>query len=276
MRGTISPHRSMHKSFDTDFFDRPLPRLFAHRGASGDYPENTMPAFRAAQAAAVPYIELDVHMTRDGAIVITHDEDLLRITGQAGRIAEMTLAEVCGADAGFNFSPDGKQFPFRDLGVRVPTLREVLATFPQQFFVIEIKPPAPGLAAALLAVVRDAKMTRRVLIASEHQPPLDEARTLAPRIPTGFSADEVRGFLMSLPPGGPPFTRAGAALQIPPEYQSLKLVTAESVDAAHRLGVEVHVWTVNEAARMRELLAMGVDGIITDYPAILVDVVRSL
>jgi glycerophosphoryl diester phosphodiesterase len=266
----------MHKPLDTEFFDLPLPRLFGHRGASGNYPENTIPAFRAAQAAAVPYIELDVQMTRDGAIVVTHDEDLLRITGQAGRIAEMTLAEVCAADAGFNFSSDGKQFPFRSRGVCVPTLREVLETFPQQFFVIEIKPIAAGLVAALLAVVRDTKMTRRVLIASEHHPPLDQVRALAPRIPTGFSADEVRGFLMSLPSGGTPFTPAGDALQIPPEYQSLKLVTAENVAAAHRLGVEVHVWTVNEAAQMRELLAMGVDGIMTDYPALLVDVVRSL
>ncbi len=252
----------MHKHFDTEFFDLPLPRLFAHRGASGDYPENTMPAFRAAQTAAVPYIELDVHITRDGEIVVIHDEDLLRITGQAGRIEEMTR--------------DGKQYAFRGDGVCVPTLREVLETFPQQFFVIEIKPIAPSLVAPLLAVLRDTKMTRRALIASEHQPPLDQVRALAPRIPTGFSADEVRGFLMSLPPGAPSFTPAGAALQIPPEYQSMKLVTAESVTAAHRLGVEVHVWTVNEAAQMRELLAMGVDGIMTDYPAMLVDVVRSL
>ncbi len=266
----------MHKHFDTEFFDLPLPRLFAHRGASGDYPENTMPAFRAAHAAAVPYIELDVHITRDGEIVVVHDEDLLRVAGKAGRIEEMNLADVCAADAGFNFSPDGKQYAFRGDGVCVPTLREVLETFPQQFFVIEIKPIAPSLVAPLLAVLRDTKMTRRALIASEHQPPLDQVRALAPRIPTGFSADEVRGFLMSLPPGAPSFTPAGAALQIPPEYQSMKLVTAESVTAAHRLGVEVHVWTVNEAAQMRELLAMGVDGIMTDYPAMLVDVVRSL
>src|SRR5579859_1477616 len=116
----------MHKSFDTEFFDLPLPRLFGHRGASGDYPENTIPAFRAAQAAAVPYIELDVHMTRDGAIVVTHDEDLRRVSDRAGRIAEMTLAEVRATDAGYNFSPDGKQFPFRSRCVCVPTLREVL------------------------------------------------------------------------------------------------------------------------------------------------------
>jgi glycerophosphoryl diester phosphodiesterase len=265
----------MHKHFDTEFFDLPLPRLFAHRGASGDYPENTMAAFRAAHAAAVPYIELDVHITRDGEIVVAHDEDLLRITGQAGGIEEMTRAEVCAADAGFNFSPDGKQFPFRGRGVCVPTLREVLETLPQQFFVIEIKPITASLVAALLGVLRDTKMTRRVLIASEHHPPLAEVRALAPRIPTGFSADEVRGFLMSLPPGGPSFTPAAAVLQIPPEYQSLKLVTAERVAAAHRLGVEVHVWTVNEAAQMRELLAMGVDGIMTDYPSLLLDVVQS-
>src|SRR5207245_3649074 len=131
------------------------------RGASGNYPENTMPALRAAQAAAVPYIELDVHITRDGEVVVIHDEDLGRVAGHAGRIEEMTLAETRAADAGYSFSPDGEQFPFRGRGIYVPTLREVLETFSEQFFVIEIKPIEPRLAADLLAVVRDTRMMRR-------------------------------------------------------------------------------------------------------------------
>src|SRR5713101_9142502 len=100
----------MRPEVNTEFFDPVRPRAIAHRGASGHYPENTMAAFKAARDLGVPYIELDVHMTRDGEIVVVHDEDLLRVAGKAGRIEEMNLADVCAADAGFNFSPDGKQY----------------------------------------------------------------------------------------------------------------------------------------------------------------------
>src|ERR1700730_10826469 len=129
----------MASRFDTDFFNLPTPRLFAHRGASGSYPENTMPAFQAACATGIPYIELDIRMTRDGEVVVIHDEDLERVAGQSGVVCEMTVAEVRRADAAFRFSADGVDFPLRGSGICVPTLREVLDAFAQQFFVIEIK-----------------------------------------------------------------------------------------------------------------------------------------
>jgi glycerophosphoryl diester phosphodiesterase len=110
-------------------------------------------------------------------------------------------------------------------------------------------------------------MRRRVLVASEHQAPIDEFRTAAADIPTNFPTAEVAAFLMSLPSGAPPFMPHGAALQVPPEHESWKIVTPESVAAAHRIGVEMHVWTINEEAEMRAMLALGVDGIITDFPA---------
>jgi glycerophosphoryl diester phosphodiesterase len=266
----------MASRFDTDFFNLPTPRLFAHRGASGAYPENTMPAFQAACTTGIPNIELDIRMTHDEELIVIHDEDLERVAGQSGVVSEMTVAEVRRADAAFRFSADGVDFPFRGREICVPTLREVLNAFARQFFVIEIKQVAPSLVTRLLILLRETGMLRRVLIASEHQQPLDEVRRLAPAIPTNFSAHEVGQFVMSLPPGGPSFDPSGAALQIPPEHESWKLVTPECVDAAHRLGVEVHVWTVNGAAQMRELLALGVDGIISDYPALLLEVAGSV
>jgi glycerophosphoryl diester phosphodiesterase len=110
-------------------------------------------------------------------------------------------------------------------------------------------------------------MRRRVLVASEHQAPIDEFRAAAGDIPTNFPIPEVAEFLMSLPPGAPPFAPRGEALQIPPEYESWKMVTADTVAAAHRIGVELHVWTIDEEAEMRAMLALGVDGIITNFPA---------
>jgi glycerophosphoryl diester phosphodiesterase len=260
----------------TDFFDLPRPRVIAHRGFSGEYPENTLPAFHAAVAVGAAYIELDVHLTRDSEVVVAHDDDLSRVAGDDRIIAEIDLVDLMEIDVGANFSVDGVTYPFRGKGVRVPTLREVLSTFSSQFFIIEIKPDKAGMGGPLLKLIDELGMSRRVLIASEHQAPLAEVRQLAPSLPTNFSSYEVGLFMMSLAPDAAPYVPFGSALQIPPEYQSWKLATPKSVAAAHRIGVEVHVWTVNETAEMRELLAMGVDGIITNYPSRLLDVTRSV
>jgi glycerophosphoryl diester phosphodiesterase len=279
----FSQTRSVHSSgkepttmaLDTEFFDSPRPRIIAHRGFSAAYPENTMPAFRAASEAGALYLELDIHMTNDGEIVVLHDDDLRRIAAHEGIVAEMSLAEISAADAGYNFPAGIEAFPFRGKGIRVPTLGEVLAAFPRQLFIIEIKQTFPSLVEAALGTIKRAGMSRRVLIASEHQEPLDEVRALAPSIPTNFSSREVGAFMQSLPPGAPAFSPPGAALQVPPEYLSWKLVTPLSVAVAHRIGVEVHVWTVNEAAEARTLLAVGVDGIITDDPPTMLEIARS-
>lgn len=254
-------------SLDSDFFDLPTPRVIAHRGASGEYPENTLVAFRAAAESGAPYFELDVHMTRDGVIVVSHDAELSRTCGLDAAIRDLTLAELKRADAGWGFTINDGGFPFRGRGIEVPALAEVFAAFPERRYIIEVKQSTPSLAAALLDVIERAGMRRRVLIASEEQAPIDEMRTLAPELPTGFPYHEIAAFMISLAPGAEPYQPRGDALQIPPEYESWRLVTPESVAAAHRLGVEVHVWTVNEAAEMRAMLELGVNGIITDYPA---------
>jgi len=258
---------------DSDFFELPRPRIIAHRGASGDFPENTLPAFRAAEELGVPYLELDVHLTRDGEVVVCHDDTLVRTAGIEGAVREMTLAQIRGADAGYNFSRDDG-FPFRGRGIRVPTLKEVLTIFPDQRFIIELK-HGGELAQAMLDVVRRAKMTRRVLIASEHQEPIEQIRVLAPELPTNIPTQETGLFMLSLAPDAPAYIPLGDALQVPPEHHSWKLVTEASVAAAHRLGIEVHVCTIDEVAEMRSLLALGVDGILTNYPTRLIEVVRG-
>lgn len=247
------------------FFSGPHPRIIAHRGASAAFPENTMPAFAAAADLGVAYIELDVHMTRDGRIAVAHDGDLERVAGRPGRIAELTFDELRAYDAGYNFVVPGRAgFPFRGAGVKIPELAEVFARCQRQRFIIEIKQSSPSLTTRLLAELERAGMTDRVLIASEHQEPIDEIRAAAPFIPTNLPSPEIGEFFRALPSGAAPYLPRGAALQIPPEYHGWKLATPESVAAAHRAGLEVHVFTVNDAAEMRALLQIGVDGIITD------------
>lgn len=257
----------MRPQIESEFFEPPRPRVIAHRGASGQFPENTMVAFRAAVETGAPYIELDVHMTRDGEVVVIHDPDLKRTAECEERVREMSYAELAAADAGFRFSPDGVTFPFRGGGLSVPRLAEVFAACPRTHFIVEVKQSEPSLAASLLSVIDGARMRRRVVVASEHQRPLDEFRRLAPSIPTAMSAAEAARFFEALGSGETGYIAPGDVLAIPPEYDSIRLVSAESVGFAHRMGLEVHVWTVNEEAAMRELLALGVDGIITDFPA---------
>jgi glycerophosphoryl diester phosphodiesterase len=206
-------------------------------------------------------------MTRDGVIVVSHDAELSRTCGLDAAILDLTLAESKRADAGWGFATSDGAFPFRGRGIEVPALAEVFAVFPRHRYIIEIKQSTPSLAATLLDLIERAGMRRRVLIASEDRAPIDEMRMLAPALPTGFPYHEIAGFMASLAPDAEPYQPRGDALQIPPEYESGRLVTPQSVAAAHRLSVEVHLWTVNDAAEMRAMLELGVDGIITDYPA---------
>jgi glycerophosphoryl diester phosphodiesterase len=258
----------------TDFFTPAAPRVFGHRGSAGTHPENTLESFRAAAASGVEYLEFDVHMTRDGEVVVSHDDHLERTCGRAGVIREMTYAELAAADAGSTFRLDGVAFPFRGKGIRVPRLAEVLAAFPKLRMIVEVKQIAPSVVAPMLDVIDRAGMRRMVLVASEHQEPLDEVRRLAPEVPTNFSYLECGRFMNAMGTRDASYLPPGDAVQIPPTYESWRLVTPESVEFAHRLGLEVHVWTVNEPAEMSELLDMGVDGLISDYPARALEVVR--
>lgn len=234
-----------------------------------------MLSYQAAVQAGAPYIELDVHTSRDGRVVVSHDGELDRICGRTGIIRKLDYADIASADAGFSFSSDGQSFPFRGKGIRVPLLSEVLSAFAGIRFVIEVKQTEPSVVPALLRTLDETGMRRMVLIASEHQAPIDEVRTLAPGIPTNLPYHEVAGFLQAVASRSSDYVPRGDAIQIPPEYESWRLVTRDTVDAAHRFGIEMHVWTINAESEMRELLDLGVDGILSDFPARLLKVIRE-
>ncbi|HEY2107685.1 MAG TPA: glycerophosphodiester phosphodiesterase [Candidatus Binataceae bacterium] len=256
----------MRTGLKTDFFAPSGPRLIAHRGGGGVRPENTLEAFAAAYRERIRYFELDIHTSRDGALMVCHDDDLRRTTDLSGLIRELTYAQIARGDAGYRFEVEG-EFPFRGAGIRVPRLIDVLGLFDDAFFVIEIKQVEPSLTTALNQALSATATRQRVLIASEYQRPLDQMRALAPELPTSFSGREVMGFFAALIGQMSDYRIPADALQIPPAHDSMLLATAASVSAAHALGLEMHTWTINEEAEMRHLLELGVDGIITDYPA---------
>lgn len=263
------------------FFSDPPPRIAGHRGAAGTMPENTLESFRCALEEGATFIEMDVHATRDGELVIIHDDTVERTSDGAGAVREMGLAELKRLDAGFRFTAaDGAGHPFRGRGIQVPTLREFFSDFPQAKATLEIKElPVPAIE-TLFDLVEEFGKTRQVLVAAEDDAMMNAARTVIRNrglpVATGFSIGEIRALMTALWSGqGPPKEVPGQALQIPRLYQGTALVTPASVATAHALGVEVHVWTINDVDEMKELLALGVDGIITDYPARLRDLVRE-
>lgn len=244
------------------------PRFFAHRGASGAFPENTLPAFLAAASAGIPYLELDVWMTRDGHVVTHHDETLQRLCGDPRRLSDLTLTELQNLDAGSTFTLDGgRSFPFRSQGIKVPTLLEVFSACPNSRFNIEIKDPAPAAAEQTVTALRAAGREADVLLAAEDHLTMQRIRPLCPELPTSLSFAEAAAFFSWLEGGCQSvYYPPGVALQIPEFYGARQLVTAESILAAHAVGLEIHVWTVNQAADIQRLLTLGIDGVMSDFP----------
>ena len=255
---------------------REWPVNLAHRGASARAPENTLEAFRLAVESGAGGLELDVHLTRDGHVVVIHDSTLDRTTDGTGPVAEMTLDELREPDAGHNFSPDdGDTLPYRGLGLHIPTLAEVLREFPGVAVNIDIKADRPGIEAAVLNVLREASAEGRVLVVSSRRSAVRRFRRMTEgRISTGASRWETGVFyglsnlrLEQL------LRPAYDALQVPVRHRGIPLVTQRFVDAAHATGVRVDAWTINEPGEMRRLLDLGVDVIMTDRPGTLADVI---
>jgi len=261
----------------SEFFAGPLPRHFAHRGASGTFPENTMDAFRAAVELGAEGFELDVHRTADGHIVVFHDDTLERTTSGSGTIQARSLEELRGLDAGFRFSPDGgRSFPFRGGGVGVPTLAEVLEAFPGVPVIIEIKQETPALEEDLARLLRETEAAERCLVFSLEQTPLTRYRDLEPEQPTGFGPQDVSEFLRRLGSDAwDDYRPPAVAFAVPRTWHGTQIVSRPFVDAAHGFGCEVYVWTVNEPREMEALLELGVDGLITDFPERLASVLSG-
>lgn len=237
--------------------------MFAHRGLALEAPENTMLAFAKAIAAGATYIETDVHASSDGIAVIAHDPDLKRVAGRAVRVDQLTFAELRRVDLG-----EDQTFC---------SLAEALDTFPDARFNIDVKSQAainPTIAAVLAA-----RASRRVLVSSFNE--RRRAAVLA-GLPGVVSSSSARLFLVALLAGkaglSPVVRRALrglAAVQVPEKAIGLRITTARMIRRLHDAGVEVHVWTVNDPARMNELLDLGVDGIVTDRADLALEVVRS-
>ena len=242
------------------------PLVIAHRGGMGLWPENTLYAFEQAASMGTDVMETDVRATADAVLVLLHDATVNRTTDGTGAVAALTLAELKRLDAGARWSPDGgRTFPFRGQGLTVPTLAEAFAALPRMRFNLEFKDPT--LAAPLCQALREHGKTQQAMVASFHHGALAEFRRLCPEVATSASAAEARNFsLMATASLDNAYRPAMQALQVPEYMGGLRVLTPAFMNAARRLNLQVHAWTINDTEAMRRILALGVDGIITDYP----------
>ncbi len=259
------------------FFESDRPMVIAHQGGEGLRPSNTLIAFENAVALGVDVLEMDVHSTNDGVLVLIHDDTVDRTTDGTGRVNDFALAELQQLDAGeYWTADDGATTPYRGQGVRIPTLDEVLTAFPQMKFNIEIKQVEPSIASSLCEALRAHDLTDRALIASFHPTAMNEFRAACPEVATSMVEDEIRPFfILNTIFLGALYNPPGAAFQVPEYSGSLHVLTPRFVRGAQANNVAVHPWTIDDPADMARFLDMGVDGIITDRPDLMIELLRS-
>jgi glycerophosphoryl diester phosphodiesterase len=255
--------------------DRPL--LIAHQGGDGIRPGNTLEAFVHASALGVLMSEADLHTSADGRLVLIHDDTVDVHSDGSGRVRELTLERLQQLDAGYRWTPDGgASFPFRGRGLRIPSLEELLDALPGAYFNLELKQTDPSVAGAACDAIRERGLEDRTLVASFSTRALREFRALCPEVATSAGAWEARGFLalhhLRLTRiWTPPFQ----AIQLPPRSRGIPVLTPRLLRSARERGLEVHAWTINDVDEMRALLRLGVDGIVTDYPDRLLEILRE-
>jgi glycerophosphoryl diester phosphodiesterase len=224
-----------------------------HRGAAGTAPENTLASFRRAVSLGVDGVEFDLHRSKDGALLVIHDFTIDRTTTGTGSIADLTAAEIRSYDAGL-----WKGAEFR--GERVPTLEEVVEALPAPIkLFIELKAGShhyPGIEEDVVRFIRDHRLLDRVQVSSFDHEALLRLRQLMPELPTGMLYD-----LRPVDPIG--MARACGANALHPAWHR---ISAAQVEAAHAAGLQVNVWTVNTPEAIAHCKAIGVDGIMSDYP----------
>jgi glycerophosphoryl diester phosphodiesterase len=241
-------------------------RLYAHRGAATERPENTMPAFERALEIGIDALEMDTHVTRDGHLIVVHDETGARCAAAPLAWKDLDLADARRLDVGWGFvAPDGTR-PFAGQGIRVPLFEEVLEAFPDLAINVDIKsdPRAPQL---MVELVKARQAEGRVCIASFHLKQMTAVRKLGYGGDTALASSEVAS-LVALPAVVWRQLRfGGTAAQIPTHQGPLRFDRAAFIAKCHLLGLRVDFWTIDDAGEAARLLALGADGIMTNDPA---------
>ena len=253
-------------------------KKIAHRGASGEAPENTLPAFQLAfQKYRCDQVEMDIRLTKDHVPVVIHDATVDRTTNGKGPLNQYTLKEIQSLDAGFYFDPDGrKEFPYRGKNVRVSTLEEILTEFPDSGFCLEVKDrtgPAPEKTIEVLS--RVPHPSRLIIGSFSGRVARDLRKCCNQAYETFLTEDEIIRLFFLFRSGFQKVSVPALHASLPRAKYGIRLDGTGWIEFLHRQGVKVYYWTVNDPREMKELIRKGADGILTDYPDRLIEASNS-
>jgi glycerophosphoryl diester phosphodiesterase len=248
------------------------PLAIAHRGSRHLWPENTMEAFSQAVALGFRFLETDLQVTADGVLVCIHDDTVDRTTDGTGAVNSFGFDELAALDAGFRHNTEGRH-PFRGRGLSIPSLEETVTALPEVSFVVDLK--GEGQVQLLADLIERHSLHDRLIVGSFSDQRLVEFRKATEgRVATSTGPMLSRMWLLTSRVGRGAGGEA-RALQLPTQVRGVKVVDEKLVDTAHAHGLHVHIWTVNDPVEMEGYLDLGVDGIITDRPDLLRDVLIS-
>jgi glycerophosphoryl diester phosphodiesterase len=257
------------------------PLVIAHQGGDGIRPGDTMVAFEHAVQIGADVLEMDAHITKDGQIILMHDEKVDRTTEGIGLIEDKTVEELMQLDAAYKWSNDnGKTFPYRGQGIQVPTLEGLFQKFPDMRYVIEIKLTQNPIDKPLCDLIRKYNMQDQAVIASFHDEAMRRFRETCPEVATSASRAEVTKFVL--------LGKILLSGLIMPQYESIQppydpqesmnipIMTKLFLREAHAKNIAVEPWTVDDPELMKQYIKWGVDGIMTDRPDLMIDVLKEL
>jgi glycerophosphoryl diester phosphodiesterase len=253
--------------------ERWIPKVaIAHRGSRELWPENTMDAFSEAVALGFRHLETDLRLTADGVLVCIHDSTVDRTTEDTGPVSRFRHADLARLDAGYRHAGSGGH-DFRGRGVKVPTLEEAVLSFPDAAFIVDLKEEA--VIEPLARLIHRLDLHDRLIVGSFSDARITAFRAASRgRVATSTGSAASRNWLMASRLGrGVP--GAASALQLPRRSRGVRVIDRRLVEAAHLRGLQVHVWTINDPVEMAELLDLGVDGLITDRPDLLKQVLEA-
>jgi glycerophosphoryl diester phosphodiesterase len=261
------PDHPFFKQFDH------YPLVIAHAG-SELYPTDTLYALRQYADMRVDILEMDIHMTKDGIIVLLHDDTVDRTTNGSGDIREMNFSDAQTLDAGYYWTKDDATYPYRGRGITIPPLEQVFQEFPECPMIIEIKQESPSLSQPFCDMIYQYEMELKVLVASFDDDTITEFRQMCPEVATAASEGEVRdfvirNFLFLSTTGKVDYV----ALQVPESRDGIPIVNRWFLWAAQRRNLQVHIWTINLPDDMQRFIEMKVDGIMTDRTDLLLEII---
>ncbi|GAB4411296.1 MAG: glycerophosphodiester phosphodiesterase [Bacteroidia bacterium] len=257
------------------------PWVIAHGGAKALFPENTLLAFEGAWAIGVDALEIDLQLTRDGVLICHHDDDIDGMSDGTGLLLDLDYADLAPYNFGHDFQALDGSYPYRDTLIPAPQLEEVLQRFPDAQFIVELKNRGESgrkAAEVLRNLIARYDLYDRIIVASFHDETLDYFREQTnDQVLLSSAESETEDFVFSGLSGMEFLYRPGAvAVQIPTSSAGINLASSRIVASAHRRDMAVHYWTINDKEEMRNLIGLGADGLITDRPDLMWEVLREM